>query len=55
VLMEEVAAIVIKTVVAGLPTMQNAYAQCKKNDPNCCFQLLGFDILVNEKNQPLLL
>jgi hypothetical protein len=29
--------------------MQNAYAQCKKNDPSSCFQLLGFDIMLTDK------
>ena len=35
--------------------MQNAYSQCRKIDPSSCFQLLGFDIILNEQRQPLLL
>lgn len=53
--MEQLAPIIIKTIIAGLPTMQNGLAQCKRGDPSSCFQLLGFDILLNEKRQPLLL
>jgi len=47
--MNKVSEIVIKTLIAGLATMQNAYQQCKRTDPNSCFQLLGFDILLNDK------
>lgn len=45
----------IKTIISGLPAMQSAYAQCKQFDPNAYFQLLGFDILLNDKKEPLLL
>lgn len=48
-LMKKVSEIVIKTVISGLPTLQNAYQLCNRNDPNSCFQLLGFDILLNDK------
>lgn len=48
-LMEKVSKIVIKTIISGLPAMQNAYSQCKKSDPSSCFQLLGFDIILNDK------
>lgn len=47
--MNKIGKIVIKTIVSGLPCMQNAYGQCKKNDPNTCFQLLGFDIILTDK------
>lgn len=49
------AKIVIKTVIAGLPAIQNGYAQTKKMDPNSCFQLLGFDIMLTDKKDPILL
>jgi len=49
ILMQKIGKIIIKTIVSGLPYMQNAYSQCKKNDPNSCFQLLGFDIILNDK------
>ena len=35
--------------------MQNGYSQCKKNDPSSCFQLLGFDVILNSKKEPILL
>jgi len=46
--MSKITKIVIKTIIAGLPYMQNGYNQCKK-DINSCFQLLGFDIILNSK------
>ena len=39
--------LVIKTIIGGLPFLQNGYTQCKKPNPNSCFQLLGFDILIS--------
>ena len=48
-MMQKIAKIIIKTIIAGLPYMQNAYSQCKKTDPNSCFQLLGFDIILTDK------
>ncbi len=47
--MNKISKIVIKTLISGLPWMQNGYNQCKKNDPNTCFQLLGFDIILTDK------
>jgi tubulin polyglutamylase TTLL6/13 len=46
VLMSKISKIVLKTIISGLPCMQNALGQCKKNDPSACFQLLGFDIIL---------
>lgn len=53
--MDKISKIVLKTIIAGLPYMQNGYTQCKKTDPSSCFQLLGFDIILNSKKQPILL
>ncbi len=53
--MSKVTKIMIKTIIAGLPAIQNAHSQCKKTDPNCFFQLLGFDILLTDKKEPILL
>jgi tRNA A37 threonylcarbamoyltransferase TsaD len=48
-LMHKFSKIIIKTIISGLPCMQNAYSQCRKNDPSSCFQLLGFDIMLTDK------
>ena len=45
--MNGVSKIVMKTIIAALPAMQNATNQCKRTDPNSFFQLLGFDIMLN--------
>jgi hypothetical protein len=53
--MHKIGKIIIKTIISGLPYMQNAYTQCKKNDPSSCFQLLGFDVMLTDKKDPVLL
>lgn len=53
--MKKVASIVTKTIIPALPVMQNALSQTKRVDPSSCFQLLGFDIMLNNKGDPLLL
>jgi hypothetical protein len=53
--MSQVKQIVIKTVVSSLPALENAYTQCKKMDPSSCFQLLGFDIILDENKKAYLL
>jgi tubulin polyglutamylase TTLL6/13 len=53
--MQKISVIVVKTVIAALPAMQNGLKQCKKTDPNACFQLLGFDVILNDRKEPLLL
>lgn len=41
--------------MSTLPALENAYSQCKKEDPSSCFQLLGFDIIMNEDKKAYLL
>lgn len=53
--MNKIGKIILKTIISGLPYMQNAYGQCKKNDPSSCFQLLGFDIILTDRKEPILL
>ena len=53
--MRKVEKIVIKTVIAALPSMQNGYVQSKRTDPNSFFQMLGFDVILTDKGEPLLL
>ena len=40
--------IVLKSVISVLPGLQNAFSLAKKDNPNACFQLLGFDILMTD-------
>jgi hypothetical protein len=54
-LMKQISQIVVKTVIAGLPPLVSAYEQCKIIDPNSCFQLLGFDVMLTDKSEVLLL
>ena len=52
----QLASLIIKTILSGLPALENAYAQCKKHKNNqSCFQLLGFDVLMDENNKLWLL
>lgn len=53
--MGQAASIVVKTIISGLPMLQNALSQTKRTDPNSCFQLLGFDIMLNDKGEAFLL
>ena len=48
---QNISDLVIKTVISALPFLQNGYSQCKKTNPNSCFQLLGFDILLSESGK----
>ena len=52
---KQISQIVVKTVIAGLPPLVSAYEQCKIVDPNSCFQLLGFDVMLTDKSDVLLL
>lgn len=45
--MKKISRIVIKTIISGLPMMQKSYKQSKRADISGCFQLLGFDIILN--------
>jgi hypothetical protein len=54
-IMAQVKEIVIKTIISALPALENSYSQCKKNDPSSCFQLLGYDIILDENKKAYLL
>lgn len=41
--------LIIKSIISVLPGLQNSYALAKKDNPNSCFQLLGFDVLMTDK------
>ena len=46
--MESMSDLIIKSITSVLPGLQNAYNLSKKDNPNSCFQLLGFDILMTQ-------
>ena len=54
---ENVHKVVIKTIIAGLPALQHQYRVFfpRTNDAHCCFQLLGFDIMLDSDLKPWLI
>jgi tubulin polyglutamylase TTLL6/13 len=48
---------IIKTIVAGQPTLNYFYKSCLPEDVEnqYCFQILGFDIMIDKKLKPWLL
>ncbi len=48
---------IIKTLIVGQPMIAHTYglAQADLNSNDLCFQILGFDVLINEKLEPVLL
>ena len=49
--------VIIKTLIVGQPMIAHTYglAQADNYANDLCFQILGFDILINEKLEPILL
>lgn len=49
--------ILIKTFMSGLPALRHQYRSCQIENyaSNMCFQILGFDIMLDEKARPFLL
>ena len=49
--------IIVKTLCAVQPQLAESYKSCQPsdNDNDKCFEILGFDILINHKLKPLLL
>ena len=48
---------IVKTMIAGLPAISTQYRSCQPENyaSNMCFELLGFDVMLTEKCEPVLL
>ena len=51
----EIEEIVIKTIITVQPQLQHIYRSCQTKEPDCCFELLGFDIMLDQKLKPWML
>jgi tubulin polyglutamylase TTLL6/13 len=56
-LQKKIDSLIIKTVLVAEPTLVHQYSlsQANTNLAECCFQILGFDILINQDFNPVLL
>ena len=52
---DEIEAIVIKTIITVQPQLQHIYRSCQTKEPDCCYELLGFDIMLDAKLKPWML
>lgn len=56
-IMEEIKDIIVKTLIVGQPYMSHIYRSCQPDDydNSMCFQILGFDIMIDRKFKPWLI
>ena len=56
-LMKEIKDIIVKTLISGQPIVSEAFGHCQLDDfeNSMCFEILGFDIMFDEKAKPYLL
>jgi len=56
-IMAEIKDIVVKTLIVGQPYMSHIYRSCQPEDHDnaMCFQILGFDIMIDRNFKPWLL
>lgn len=45
----------MKTILTVQPQLQHIYRSCQTKEPDCCFELLGFDIMLDQKLKPWML
>ena len=55
--MKEIKDIIVKTLIAGQPIVADTMHSCQIDDfeNSMCFEILGFDIMLDEKAKPYLL
>ena len=51
----EIEEIVVKTIITVQPQLQHIYRSCQTKEPDCCFELLGFDVMLDRKLKPWML
>lgn len=56
-LIEEIDDVVIKTIISAYPILKHNYKTCFSNHSICsaCFEILGFDIIIDHKLKPYVL
>ena len=56
-LMEQIKDIIVKTMATGQPFINHMYRSCQSEclDNGMCFQILGFDIMIDKKFKPWLI
>lgn len=56
-LKREINDLIVKTFISGHPTLTYNYRSCQQNNfrGNMCFEVLGFDIMLDYKLKPILL
>lgn len=54
---EQIDKVIVKTLLVGEPMLKHTYNLSRSNEnlDDVCFQILGLDILINEKLEPILL
>lgn len=53
--MQKIDDIIIKTIISGRPLLKETYDKCFANRKNACFEILGFDIILDHNFKPYLL
>lgn len=56
-IMDEIKDIIVKTLIIGQPYMSHIYRSCQPDDidNSMCFQILGFDIMIDKNFKPWLI